>query len=279
MLFRSPEDTEKFPEFVKLQDRETKEAYALSDEGIVISEKTAKMLGISEGDTVSMELEENEPCEVKVTAICENYMYHYAYMTPGLYKELTGSSAEFDTVVYAVGEPEGESKEAYVEQIGQKALTYDAVLGITYTASFQERLDDMLGSLDIVIVVLIASAGMLAFVVLYNLNNININERKRELATIKVLGFYDGEVAAYVYRENILLTVFGAALGCVLGKILHRFIILTVEVDVCMFGRNINPPSFLYAIMFTVGFSAFVNFVMYFKLKRIDMVESLKSVE
>lgn len=274
-----PEDTEKFPEFVKLQDRETKEAYALSDEGIVISEKTAKMLGISEGDTVSMELEENEPCEVKVTAICENYMYHYAYMTPGLYKELTGSSAEFDTVVYAVGEPEGESKEAYVEQIGQKALTYDAVLGITYTASFQERLDDMLGSLDIVIVVLIASAGMLAFVVLYNLNNININERKRELATIKVLGFYDGEVAAYVYRENILLTVFGAALGCVLGKILHRFIILTVEVDVCMFGRNINPPSFLYAIMFTVGFSAFVNFVMYFKLKRIDMVESLKSVE
>ncbi len=140
-------------------------------------------------------------------------------------------------------------------------------------------MDDMLGSLDIVIVVLIASAGMLAFVVLYNLNNININERKRELATIKVLGFYDGEVAAYVYRENILLTVFGAALGCVLGKILHRFIILTVEVDVCMFGRNINPPSFLYAIMFTVGFSAFVNFVMYFKLKRIDMVESLKSVE
>ena len=137
----------------------------------------------------------------------------------------------------------------------------------------------MLGALDIVIIVLIISAGMLAFVVLYNLNNININERKRELATIKVLGFYDGEVAAYVYRENILLTIIGAAVGLFIGKFLHLFIIQAVEVDACMFGRNIKLLSYVLGILFTFAFSIIVNLVMYYKLKKIDMVESLKSVE
>lgn len=267
-----PEDVEKFPEFVKLQDRKTKETYELSEEGIVLTEKMAKMLDVSAGDKISLELDEREWYDVTITAVCENYMYHYAYMTPGLYRELTGSAPECETIVYDAGE-------AGEEEVGQKALAYDAALGITYTSSFRQRLDDMLGTLDSVIAVLIISAGLLAFVVLYNLNNININERKRELATIKVLGFYDGEVAAYVYRENILLTVLGAALGCGLGTILHRFVIVTVEVDICMFGRNINPPSFVYAVLFTVGFSVIVNIVMYFKLKKIDMVESLKSVE
>ena len=126
---------------------------------------------------------------------------------------------------------------------------------------------------------MIISAGMLAFVVLYNLNNININERKRELATLKVLGFYDMEVGNYVYRENILLTIIGAIVGVFLGKILHQFVIQTVEVEMTMFGRNINMPSYLYAIGFTFLFSVLVNMVIYFKLKKINMVESLKSVE
>ena len=271
----APENEERFPEFVHLQDRNTKESFAISGEGVVLTEKTAKMLGVSAGGTISLEIEKGIWYETKVTAVCENYMYHYAYMTPDLYEKLTGNRPEYNCAVYNTKEAEEREK----EEIGRRALTCDAALGITYSSNFQERLDDMLGSLDIVIVVLIVSAGMLAFVVLYNLNNININERKRELATLKVLGFYDGEVAAYVYRENILLTLLGAALGCVMGAILHRFVIVTVEVDVCMFGRNINLPSFLLAILFTVGFSAVVNFVMYFKLKRIDMVESLKSVE
>ena len=137
----------------------------------------------------------------------------------------------------------------------------------------------MLTSLDSVFVVLVLSAGMLAFVVLYNLNNINITERRRELATLKVLGFYDGEVSAYVYRENVVLTLIGAALGCLLGKVLHQFVILTVEIDTVMFGRNIDLSSFVYSVLITIGFSCFVNWVMYFKLKKIDMVESLKSVE
>ena len=137
----------------------------------------------------------------------------------------------------------------------------------------------MLGSLDIVIVVLVISAGMLAFVVLYNLNNINITERKRELATLKVLGFYDKEVSAYVYRENIILTVIGGIFGMILGNILHQFIIVTVEIESVMFGRNIDISSFIYSFLITLAFSFFVNGVMYFKLRRIDMVESLKSVE
>ena len=164
-------------------------------------------------------------------------------------------------------------------EIGKKLIEQDAVLNVTYTNNMEERIADMLGSLNLVIVVLIISAGMLAFVVLYNLNNINITERKRELATLKVLGFYDKEVASYVFRENILLTIIGSLVGMGIGKILHQFVIVTVEVEGIMFGRNIDFPSFLYSFLFTVGFSLFVNWVMYFKLKRIDMVESLKSVE
>ena len=150
---------------------------------------------------------------------------------------------------------------------------------MSYTTDLKQQVDDMLESLDIVIVVLIISAGMLAFVVLYNLNNINITERKRELATLKVLGFYNNEVCAYVYRENIILTLIGALFGMVLGKILHQFVIVTVEIESVMFGRNIDVSSFVYGFLLTIAFSCIVNGAMYFKLKKINMVESLKSVE
>ena len=123
------------------------------------------------------------------------------------------------------------------------------------------------------------AAGLLAFVVLYNLNNINISERRMELATIKVLGFYDGEVGAYVYRENILLTILGTIAGIVLGIILHKYVIFTTEVDLIMFGRQIYVQSYIYSILLTIAFSILVNFFMYFQLKKIDMVESLKSTE
>ena len=164
-------------------------------------------------------------------------------------------------------------------QVGEELLKNDGILTVSYTNNMESQLEDMLSVLDSVIVVLIISAGLLAFVVLYNLNNININERKRELATLKVLGFYDMEVGNYVYRENILLTIIGAIAGAFLGKVLHQFVIQTVEVEMTMFGRNINMPSYLYAVGFTFLFSLLVNVVMYFKLKKINMVESLKSVE
>lgn len=270
-----PENVEKFSDFVVLQDKTTKEKYQLTDKGAVLTEKMAKELGVSAGDTVTIKEENEKERTVKISQICENYMSHYLYMTPAVYKAAYGKEPEYNSIYYRT---EGRTtKEA--ESVGEAALKLDGALSVSYTTELRQQVDDMLQSLDIVIVVLIISAGMLAFVVLYNLNNINITERKRELATLKVLGFYDKEVTEYVYRENILLTLIGSVFGMLLGKILHRFIIVTVEIDSVMFGRNINTISFVYAFLLTVVFSLFVNGVMYFKLKKINMVESLKSVE
>ena len=256
-----PENVEKFSDFVVLQDRTTKEKYQLTDKGAVLTEKMAKELGVSAGDTVTIKEENEKERTVKISQICENYMSHYLYMTPAVYKAAYGKEPEYNSIYYRT---EGRTtKEA--ESVGEAALKLDGALSVSYTTELRQQVDDMLQSLDIVIVVLIISAGMLAFVVLYNLNNINITERKRELATLKVLGFYDKEVTEYVYRENILLTLIGSVFGMLLGKILHRFIIVTVEIDSVMFGRNINTISFVYAFLLTVVFSLFVNWVMYFK--------------
>ena len=213
--------------------------------------------------------------KVRVAVITENYMSHYLYMTPRVYEQTFGEKPEYENIVFTMQE---DCKDD-LEMAGTRILAYPGALSISYTSSLASQVDRMLSTLDAVILVLIVSAGMLAFVVLYNLNNINITERKRELATLKVLGFYDKEVTEYVYRENILLTLIGSVFGMLLGKILHRFIIVTVEIDSVMFGRNINTISFVYAFLLTVVFSLFVNGVMYFKLKKINMVESLKSVE
>ena len=264
-------DVDAFPDYVHLRDRVTDETYTLSDDGAIISEKTAKLLDVSEGDTIYIKDEDNGNIPVKIEHICENYMGHYIYFTPDYYEEVYGEEPVYNSILYAT--PEGYTVEE-MEAVGKNIIDEDAVLSISYMHDIQEQLDDMLTSLNLVIIVLIVSAGMLAFVVLYNLNNINITERQRELATLKVLGFYDLEVGAYVYRENILLTFIGAIAGCILGKILHLFIIETVEVDSVMFGRVINFSSFVYALLYTIGFSIIVNGVMYFKLKKIDMVES-----
>lgn len=270
-----PETIEAFDTFVHTRDRKTKEIYTLGEEGMILTEKTASILGAEVGDQVSVALDETHVAQIPVSAICENYMSHYAYVSPALYEKTFGELPENNNILFCTSQKD----EAFVEQTGQQLLKEEAALSISYTASVAERLDEMLGALDLVIIVLIVSAGMLAFVVLYNLNNININERKRELATLKVLGFYDREVSAYVYRENILLTIIGAAGGVVLGLILHRFVITTVEIDEYMFGRNVNLFSHVISIAITCGFSLIVNWVMHFKLKKIDMVESLKSVE
>jgi putative ABC transport system permease protein len=269
-----PEDMAQFNEFIHLQDRRTKQSYELTDEGAVLTEKLADELNLQAGDTITLKQEEGEDIEVPILAVCENYLSHYLYMTPALYERLYGESPEYNAILW-----KSEEDETTIEKIGESLLKKDVVLNITYTGTLAEQLDNMLGAMDIVMIVIIVSAGMLAFVVLYNLNNININERRRELATLKVLGFFDGEVAAYVYRENILLTIIGAILGIFLGKLLHMYVITTVEVDACMFGRNINVSSFVIGTLFTIGFSVIVNFAMYFKLKKIDMVESLKSIE
>lgn len=269
-----PENTDRIEDFLCFRDRETKKTYELTDEGAIITEKIANELGIHPGDVISLKQDGEEDVEVPILAVCENYLAHYLYMTPALYEKVYGEAPQYNSIFW-----KSPREQKVVEEIGENLLSQDAVLNITYTRTMAGQIDSMIGAMDIVMIVLIVSAGMLAFVVLYNLNNININERRRELATLKVLGFYDGEVAAYVYRENVLLTIIGAGLGCLIGKLLHAYVITTVEVDMCMFGRNINLQSFIYGTLFTIGFSVIVNYAMYFKLKKIDMVESLKSIE
>ena len=269
-----PENLENFKKDVTLRNRVTKEEYDLPEDGAAVCEKTASLLGLQTGDELTLEKDDKE-YHVKISVITENYAGHYVYMTPQIYKETFGEEPVYEDIVFMVKD---EYKDQ-VEKVGQKIMDSPAVLSISYTASTIEMVNRMLRSLGLVIVVLIVSAGMLAFVVLYNLNNINITERQRELATLKVLGFFDIEVSQYVLRENIILTIAGILFGSGFGILLHRFIIVTVEVDAVMFGRNIAPLSFVYCAVITCIFSVVINVFMHKKLKKIDMVESLKSVE
>ena len=269
-----PESLSEFAKDVTLKNRITGETYELTDEGAAISEKTASLLGLKVGDMIPLKKGDKE-YKVRVAVITENYMSHYLYMTPRVYEQTFGEKPEYENIVFTMQE---DCKDD-LEMAGSRILANPGALSISYTSSLASQVDRMLSTLDAVILVLIVSAGMLAFVVLYNLNNINITERQRELATLKVLGFYDGEVSQYVLRENVILTVLGIMFGAVFGILIHRYVITTVEVDAVMFGRNIKLLSFLYSGILTSIFSIVVNGVMHFKLKTIDMVESLKSVE
>ena len=269
-----PESLSEFARDVTLKNRITGETYELTDEGAAISEKTASLLGLKVGDMIPLKKGDKE-YKVRVAVITENYMSHYLYMTPRVYEQTFGEMPEYENIVFTMQE---DCKDD-LEMAGTRILANPGALSISYTSSLASQVDRMLSTLDAVILVLIVSAGMLAFVVLYNLNNINITERQRELATLKVLGFYDGEVSQYVLRENVILTVLGIMFGAVFGILIHRYVITTVEVDAVMFGRNIKLLSFLYSGILTSIFSIVVNGVMHFKLKTIDMVESLKSVE
>lgn len=270
-----PNDREAFSRFVSFQDRKSKETYQLDDNGIILTEKMANMLGVKKGEYIQIRDDVRGEISLKISEICENYVGHFLYMSPTLYEKMYGKSPEYNAIYYTMREEDKEQ----LEVVGEGVMQTKGALSINYVEELEATLDKMLGSLNVVLVVLVVSAGMLAFVVLYNLNNINITERQRELATLKVLGFYNNEVSSYVYRENMILSILGALLGMILGQLLHKFVIVTVEVETAMFGRNINFSSFVYSFFITIGFSLLVNGVMYFKLKKIDMVESLKSVE
>lgn len=270
-----PENLEAIDRFVHLKNRQTGEPYTLSDNQVIITEKLARLLALKPGDTITLKEKEDTRYTATIGAITENYLHHYVYMSSSLYREIYGEEPEYNTAFVGLDRIGNQTE----DQLGKELLTCDAVTSVVFIRTMRAQIEDMLKSLDVVIWVLILSAGLLAFVVLYNLNNINVTERLRELATIKLLGFYDMELAAYVYRENIMLTILGSAFGAGLGYFLHRYVILTVEVDMLMFGRQVRPVSYLYSILLTVAFSAFVNGIMYFRLKKIDMVESLKSVE
>ena len=268
-------DLEKFSKFVNLKNRISKEVYELDEDGVIITEKLAKLLSVEEGDTIYLKDGETKRVEIPVSHIVEKYFYHYVYMSPAVYEKLYGEAPDYSEILTVNTENTEEFEEAFQSRYMELA----SVLNVSFLSSIYDRIADMLKSMDSVIYVIVIAAGMLAFVVLYNLNNINISERRRELATLKVLGFYEMEVSQYVFRENVVLTVIGAMVGVIFGLILHRFVILTAEIDIMMFGRNIKFTSFLYSIVLTFLFSFLVNLFMHFKLRKLDMVESMKSVE
>lgn len=274
-IMEVPQDPSVVDQFFTFRDRRSKESYEFSEDGIAISEKTAKMLGVSVGDTIKVGEENKEGREVTISIIIENYVEHYIFMAPSLYESVWKETPDYNQILMKYED----TSDRYEENLGQMMIEQDGVVGVTFVSDLEAEIDDMLQALNIVIVVLIVSAGLLAFVVLYNLNNINITERKRELATLKVLGFYDMEVAEYVYRENVILTILGILAGAGIGLALHQYIIHTVEVDMMMFGRTVFPRSYLFSGLLTLVFSLFVNYMMYYRLKKIDMIESLKSVE
>lgn len=270
-----PESINKLEDFIKLRVRTTGEKVSLTDDGVVLTEKLAKKLQVEAGSTIYIKNGDTKRINVRVAGITENYVSHYVYMSPALYRKVYGEDVKFQQIMAITTA----TSEDFENNLSTDLLKDAGVSSISFTTGISKNFNDIIGSLNYVVLVLIVSAGALAFIVLYNLTNINVTERIREIATIKVLGFYDSEVSSYVYRENIILTIIGMLIGLVLGIFLHRFIVVTAEVDYVMFGRNINPLSFLYSAIMTLAFSGLVNFAIYFRLKRISMVESLKSVD
>ena len=253
--------------FITLQDRKTKEKYQDSD-GLIITEKLANLLEVEEGDT--LEFTGTNSYKEKISHITENYLFHYAYLPNSSYKGTT-----YNTVLIKTKKMSEKEEKVLANELKE----IPGISSISFVSSTRHVFDDTMENFAYISLILIISAGALAFVVLYNLSSVNISERKRELATIKVLGFYDKEVYQYINRENTILTIIGILLGLGIGNILTIYILKTCEVDTFMFDPTIAPISYLYAILITATFAILVNIILYFSLKKIDMIESLKSVE
>lgn len=268
-------DTSAYMDYVTFRTRRSKKTIELDDSGVIISEKLAKDLNVKEGDNVLIHDEDNKQATVKVSGVMEMYINNYIFMTSEYYSQVFGYTPDNNRIL-GILTSDGDDIQSV---IGDRYLTDNNVKSLTFVKANITRFENMIQSLDLVTWVLIISAGMLAFVVLYNLTNVNISERIREIATIKVLGFYDREVGEYVYRENIILTLIGGVFGLLLGIALHAYIMTTIELDGVMFGTKINISSFLISYGITILFSLLINIFMYPSLKKIPMVESLKSVE
>lgn len=269
------DDVMAYKDYVTFRTRNNKKSIELDNSGVIVSEKLAKDLSVKPGDEILIQDNNNKQFSVKVSGIMEMYINNYVFMTSDYFNQIFGYIPDNNRILGKLTS----SDESTQADIGDRYLTDKNVKSLTFVKANITRFENMIQSLDLVTWVLIISAGLLAFVVLYNLTNVNISERIREIATIKVLGFYDKEVGEYVYRENIILTLIGGVLGLLLGVALHAYIMTTIELDGVMFGTKINISSFMISYGITILFSLFINFVMYPSLKKIPMVESLKSVE
>lgn len=270
-----PEDAESLPDFIVLRERRSGKTVPFSENGVVLTEKFAGKIGAKAGDTIRIQDGDGRTAQVKVDGITENYVYNYVYMAPSLYRASFGTDPSYNLITAKVTDDSKENRNA----VSTELLKADGVASVSFTTDASKSFDDILKNIDYIVIVLIVSAGLLAFVVLYNLTNINITERQKEIATIKVLGFFDREVNAYIFRETGILSVIGTAAGLILGIFLHAFVVRTAEVDIVMFGRTISPMSYVLSALLTLVFSALVDVVMARKLRKIDMVESMKAGE
>ena len=270
-----PENLKKMDKFIHLQDRKTQNPIELNNKGIVLTEKIARDLGVKAGDEIELINSDDKKAKIKVSHITENYISHYAYISPENYIKLFEKDLDFNRLIGILNNPSVKIE----DKLSKKLFDIETVDGITFNTASKETFHNTIKNLNYVVLIMIISAGALAFVVLYNLTNVNISERIREIATIKVLGFYDKEVSAYIYRENIILTIIGTVVGLGLGTILHKFIMVTVEIQSMMFGRVIDISSYFIAAVLTIVLSLFVNLAMFYKLRNVKMVESLKSVD
>ena len=266
-------ESDQIPEYSDLFDYETGERITVKDDGIYIDQKLSELLGVGIGDEVF--LDGDEKAYAKVAGIFEHYTGHFCYMTPEYYEEIFAEKCTKNGVLLQFAD----DSEEYCNAIFEDLMNFNGVAGTSRMLDIKDTYLTSMERIDFVVVIIILAAGALALVVLYNLSNINITERTRELATIKVLGFYDREVSAYVYRENIFLTIFGIIAGVFMGHYLHTWLIKSVEIDLMMFGRETDPRSYVWAAILTVIFSVIANLMAHFKMKKIDMVESLKSAE
>lgn len=268
----SPDDIKRVYD---LHERVSGKKVDFDENSFVITEKMSEKLGISVGDTVSLRNSDGKHGEITVTGISESYIFNSIYLNASDYTRIFGEEPEYR---YLVGKLADNTLEAR-EKFSEKLLKSGNIMQYNNNATLEDSFAEAMDKINYIVYVLIFAAGLLAVIVLYNLTNINIEERRRELATIKVLGFHEGEVAGYIFRETTFLCVFGTLAGCLLGIWLHSFVVRTAEIDVVMFGRSIYPMSYLYAFIVTMIFTVIVDLLMTVKLRRIDMVESMKAIE
>jgi putative ABC transport system permease protein len=267
-----PEDIGAFNSYIELnsKDKELK----LEDDGVILTEKLSKIINKKAGDTMEITLND-KVIEAKVAAVTEHYIQHYIYMSPAYYEKLTGSDITFNSFFGLLNN----ISEADENNTSTTLKSISTINSVGFKNNVHVDYNKSINSINTVVLVLIVSAGVLAFVVIYNLTNINISERRRELATIKLLGFYDHELAAYIYRENMILTVIGSLSGILMGILLNKFVLYAAETNVIKFLQKISPIYFLYSVLLTIMFSVIVNLAMYKRFDKIDMIESLKSAE
>lgn len=269
-------DSQTIDEIVKLKDFKTGQKLELNENEVIITDKLSQLLNVKVGDEIIITDSDDKEVIVKISGITEHYISHYVYMTDKLYEKLYNELPSTNIIFAKYSEKIDEEAE---NKLSKELLSNSKIASITLTSYLITIMDDTLSAMNFVVYVLIVSAGLLAFIVLFNLSNINISERIRELATIKVLGFYDKEVYDYVTREIVLLTIIGILFGLVFGFILNSFILGTCEIGILRFKKTVLPQSYLFATIITVIFTAVINFITYFSLKKINMIESLKSVE